>query len=252
MAKKNLFGASPPHHYRNYSTSSSPRRAQLIQNRPDGDAERDPLEDELLGALEDLAQKTDTLTIWADELYELVKAVPQSKLLLPFVRCIQSDTFLLCAAEPLPPPARMTRRESSDSKHSKRKTPEEEARYNAQICVTLYILLMSFAQKGIDKLRSYQEHMAMKHPDTDFVASEGFDDALAWFKERFIKCNDRAALVKTWLPPHSEGPKRFTDQLVYERALALVSHSSSQPWGTTLRFSTESDSSSEGTLRAGH
>jgi len=39
----------------------------------------DPMEDELLGQLEDLAQKTDVLTHWADEMYEYVKAIPQSQ-----------------------------------------------------------------------------------------------------------------------------------------------------------------------------
>jgi len=38
------------------------------------------------------------------------------------------------------------------------------------------MLLMSFSQKGINKLRNYQEHMRMRHPDGDFVVSEGFDD----------------------------------------------------------------------------
>lgn len=46
--------------------------------------------------------------------------------------------------------------------------------------------------------------------------------ALNWFKEHFIKCNDRAALVKTWLPAQYEGPKTWLDQLVYDRALVLV------------------------------
>lgn len=36
------------------------------------------MEEELLATLEDLAQKTDVLTHWADEMYEFVKAVPQS------------------------------------------------------------------------------------------------------------------------------------------------------------------------------
>jgi len=43
-------------------------------------------------------------------------------------------------------------------------------------CVALYMLLMSFSQKGIDKLADFQEHMKMKHPDGKFVVSEGFDD----------------------------------------------------------------------------
>jgi serine/threonine-protein kinase ULK2 len=37
------------------------------------------LEDELLEELEQLAQKTDVLTHWADEMYEYVKAIPQSE-----------------------------------------------------------------------------------------------------------------------------------------------------------------------------
>lgn len=38
----------------------------------------DPMEDELLERLEQLAQKTDVITRWADEMYEYVKAIPQS------------------------------------------------------------------------------------------------------------------------------------------------------------------------------
>jgi hypothetical protein len=50
-----------------------------------------------------------------------------------------------------------------------------------------------------------------------------YSAALTWFKEHFIKCNDRAALVKTWLPAQYDGPKSWLDQLVYDRALVLVS-----------------------------
>ena len=46
--------------------------------------------------------------------------------------------------------------------------------------------------------------------------------ALNWFKEHFIKCNERATLVKTWLPATYDGPKSWLDQLVYDRALVLV------------------------------
>ena len=78
----------------------------------------------------------------------------------------------------------------------------------------------------------------MRHPDGNFVVSDGFDDgktipglcsatddvgtALCWFKDHFMKCNDRAALVKTWLPVQYDGPKSWLDQLVYDRALVLV------------------------------
>ena len=39
---------------------------------------RDAEEDELLSSLEELAQKTEVLTHWADEMYDYVKAFPQS------------------------------------------------------------------------------------------------------------------------------------------------------------------------------
>jgi hypothetical protein len=83
LASRKLFGAttksptSPSAVH--YGTSSSPRRPQLILRTPsEREQEIDPMEDELLANLEELAQKTDFLTHWADEMYEYVKAVPQS------------------------------------------------------------------------------------------------------------------------------------------------------------------------------
>ncbi|KAJ8588049.1 Pkinase-domain-containing protein [Rhizopogon salebrosus TDB-379] len=206
LASRKLFGAttksptSPSAVH--YGTSSSPRRPQLILRTPsEREQEIDPMEDELLANLEELAQKTDFLTHWADEMYEYVKAVPQ---------------------KPLPDPAKFLRREGEPERQAqRRRNADQEAEYNAVTCVAAYMLLMSFSQKGIDKLRNFQEHLRMRHPDGDFEVSEGFDDALAWFKEHFIKCSERAALVKTWLPVQYDGPKIYLDQLVYDRALLL-------------------------------
>ncbi|RDB17199.1 Serine/threonine-protein kinase ATG1 [Hypsizygus marmoreus] len=203
LATKKLFGSGAGHSRgspsRELSVPPSPKRAPIIALG--GDGEHDPLEDELLAALEELAQKTDVLTHWADEMYEYVKAVPQ---------------------KPLPDPTKFAQREGEADKHARRrKLADMEAEYNAVTCVAVYMLLMSFSQKGIDKLRNHQEHMKMRYPDGDFIVSEGFDDALSWFKDHFIKCNDRAALVKTWLPVQYDGPKSWLDQLVYDRALVL-------------------------------
>jgi hypothetical protein len=38
------------------------------------------------------------------------------------------------------------------------------------------MLVMQFSQEGIDELRKYQEHMEMRHPEGDFVLSDGFDE----------------------------------------------------------------------------
>ena len=107
------------------------------------------------------------------------------------------------------------------------------------------MLVMQFSQEGIDELRKYQEHMEMRHPEGDFMLSDGFDEgtlglsqgglvkvfftngcgggiALTWFKDHFLRCNDRAALVKTWLPAQYTGPSTWVDELVYNRALTLV------------------------------
>lgn len=208
LASKKLFGTSTRHARAspsrdvssNTSAPPSPRRKPIIA-LDDAGGERDPMEDKLLGDLELLAQKTDVLTHWADEMYEYVKAVPQ---------------------KPLPDPTKFVKREGEAEKHAqRRKNADTEAEVNAVTCVAVYMLLMSFSQKGIDQLRNFQEHMNMRHPDGDFIVSEGFDDALSWFKEHFIKCNDRAELVKTWLPATYDGPKAWLDQLVYDRALML-------------------------------
>jgi len=73
--RRNIFGTTliailPP----------PPRRRQIIAGpETDREGERDPLEDALLLSLGELAQKTEVLTNWGDEMYEDGKAIPQSK-----------------------------------------------------------------------------------------------------------------------------------------------------------------------------
>ncbi|OJT04188.1 Serine/threonine-protein kinase ATG1 [Trametes pubescens] len=195
-----------PSYNREY-TPSSPRKAQMFGgSRGQGlglelQGQRDAEEEELLSTLEELAQKTEVLERWADEMYDYVKAFPQ---------------------KPLPDPTKFLRREGETERlAARRKNADIQAEYNAITCVALYMLLMTFAQTGIDKLRNYYEHMQMRDPDGELEMSEGFDEALTWFKEHFIKCHDRAALVKTWLPAQYTGPPTFLDQLVYDHALLL-------------------------------
>lgn len=45
-------------------------------------------------------------------------------------------------------------------------------------CIAVYMLVMSFSQKGIDELSRYQQHCVMRNPDEDFEASEGFDEGM--------------------------------------------------------------------------
>ena len=81
--------------------------------------------------------------------------------------------------EPLRDPTKFIKRDGEAEKQAiRRKNADVEAEYNAVTCVAVYMLLMSFSQKGIDKLLNHQEHMKMRHPDDSFVASDGFHDGM--------------------------------------------------------------------------
>ena len=69
----------------------------------------------------------------------------------------------------------------------RRRHADAQAEYNAITCVAIYMLVMSFSQKGIDELRKYQEHMEMRHPDEDFLVSEGFDDGSFFWLSRYFR-----------------------------------------------------------------
>jgi hypothetical protein len=79
--------------------------------------------------------------------------------------------------EPLPDPSKFAPREGENEKlAARRRNADVQAEYNAVTCVAIYMLVMQFSQKGIDELRKYQEHMEMRHPEGDFVLSDGFDE----------------------------------------------------------------------------
>ncbi|KAH9077574.1 kinase-like protein [Lactarius deliciosus] len=206
LASKKLFGPSvsiprSPPHFIGYGEGIGSHSPRMRTTSMGGTGEVDPVEDELLGALEQLAQKTHVITRWGDEMYEFVKSVPQ---------------------KPLPDPSKFAPREGENEKlAARRRNADVQAEYNAVTCVAIYMLIMQFSQKGIDELRKYQEHMEMRHPEGDFAISEGFDEALGWFRDHFLRCHDRAALVKTWLPAQYTGPNTWVDELVYNRALTL-------------------------------
>lgn len=81
--------------------------------------------------------------------------------------------------EPLPDPTKFSRREGEAEKQAeRRRNADQEVEFTAVTCVAVYMLLMTFSQRGIDKLRNYQEHLRMRYPDGDFVVSVGFDDGI--------------------------------------------------------------------------
>ena len=57
--------------------------------------------------------------------------------------------------------------------------------------------------------------------------------ALSWFSKHFETCNDRITLVKSWLPETSLPIPTWLGQLVYDRALQLVSLKFLGKWDVT-------------------
>ena len=204
LASKKLFGASvsiarSPPHFIGYGEGVGPHSPRMRTTSLGGTGEVDPVEDELLGALEQLAQKTHVIMRWADEMYEFVKSVPQSAFhASPHSSVSVVDLFLWVDIEPLPDPSKFTPREGENEKlAARRRNADVQAEYNAVTCIAIYMLVMQFAQKGIDELRKYQEHMEMRHPEGDFVVSEGFDEGasdsscrLAWNTDREVQRSD--------------------------------------------------------------
>lgn len=80
----------------------------------------------------------------------------------------------------MPRPSEFTKRDGeSDRSAERRKNADADAEYNAVTCVALYMLLMSFSQKGIDRLRVHQEGMKMRDPEGRLEVSEGFDEGMS-------------------------------------------------------------------------
>ena len=77
----------------------------------------------------------------------------------------------------MPDPSKFLRREGETEKlAARRRNADIQAEYNAMTCVAVYMTLMSFAQKGIDRLRNFNEHLQMRDPDGELEVSEGFDE----------------------------------------------------------------------------
>ena len=95
---------------------------------------------------------------------------------------VEPDFDVAFLKEPLPSSAMFVRLDGeNDANAERRRNTIVDAEYNAVTCIALYLLLMSFSQKGIDKLRVHQEGMKMRDPEGRLEVSEGFDDGLCLF-----------------------------------------------------------------------
>ena len=91
-----------PSAYQHDYAASQPRRLQTFGG-PRGQGlglelqgVRNAEEDELLTSLEELAQKTEVLTHWADETYDYVKVFPQSEYSARFALLVAMFRMPMC------------------------------------------------------------------------------------------------------------------------------------------------------------
>lgn len=189
----------PQSQTRSNGVHSSPRSpAQVLTPQPPDDIP--PEEEKLLGGLETLAQKVEVIMKWADELYDLVKGLPE---------------------KPIPDPEQFVIREGESPRQAtKRRNAQLDAELSAINCISLYMLVMNFAQNGVNRLQDYINMIDVNGEPPS--VSPGFDDAVDWYGARYAKCSERAQVVKGWLPESgSLEPPAFMDQVLFERALTL-------------------------------
>ncbi|KAG8812580.1 Serine/threonine-protein kinase [Serendipita sp. 401] len=138
---------------------------------------------------------------WADELFELVKAIPE---------------------KPLPDPEKFVLKEGESPRHgTRRRNAQVDAELAAVNCISLYMLVMTFAQNGVDRLRDFMDTVELD--DEPSIVSVGFDEAVDWFGACYEKCSQGAQTVRTWLPEGGMNePTSYMDQVLFDRALTLV------------------------------
>ena len=100
-----------------------------------------------------------------------------------FVKYVMARVFIhfVMIVEPLPATADFKKLDGeTESAAERRRTAIVDAEYNAVTCIALYMLLMSFSQKGVDKLLVHQEGLKMRDPEHRLVVTEGFEDGMSY------------------------------------------------------------------------
>ncbi|KAG8719177.1 Serine/threonine-protein kinase [Ceratobasidium sp. 395] len=206
IASKKLFGTSTgsgssaagSNHGGTNGIEGSPssQRRQILLAR-----EVDPAEEELLGVLEDLAQKAQVILEWADAKYALVAGRPH---------------------KPIPDPARFVRGEGETAKVAEaRRKQEVEVEVSAVQAISLYMAVMSFATGAIVVARRFLDEKVGRGEDVGDV-SAGFDEAQKWFRDTFHRSTERVSIVKHWLPRDHVMPQMWIDRVIYDHALAMM------------------------------
>lgn len=203
LASKKLFGTSVGSGSTNSNAptgdaSPSGQRRQMLLPR-----EVDPAEEELLGVMEDLAQKAQVIMEWADTKYEFVAGRPH---------------------KPIADPARFVRNEGETTKVAEaRRKQEVEVEVSAVHAISLYMAVMSFATGAIVIARRFLDE---KEDVSD--VSAGFDEAQKWFRDTFNRSTERVSIVKHWLPRNHVMPQMWIDRVIYDHALDLMRSAASR------------------------
>ncbi|KAF8752365.1 hypothetical protein RHS01_07834 [Rhizoctonia solani] len=193
-----LFGtsaSSTPLWFERRTSGGFSRRSTTPDPSPPT-TEPDPEEEHLLGTLEDLAQKAETIAAWADSKYTLVDARP---------------------SKPIADPARFARAVGETAKGAEtRRKHEVEVEMAAVTAIGLYMAVMSFATGAIVIARRFLDGREGAE------VSAGFDEAQKWFRDAFHRSTERVSILKHWLPRDHVMPQMWIDRVIYDHALTLM------------------------------
>ncbi|CAE6446750.1 unnamed protein product [Rhizoctonia solani] len=198
LASKKLFGTSASSHHSGSSAgpaegSPAGQRRQILLPPT---TEPDPEEEHLLGTLEDLAQKAETIAAWADSKYTLVDARP---------------------TKPIADPTRFARAAGESVKGAEtRRKHEVEVEMAAVTAIGLYMAVMSFSTGAIVIARRFLDGRE------GVEVSAGFDEAQKWFRDAFHRSTERVSILKHWLPRDHVMPQMWIDRVIYDHALTLM------------------------------
>jgi len=132
--------------------------------------------------------------------------------------------------EPIPDPSKFTPRDGEPPRQArKRRNADIDVQTAAINCASLYVLVMTFAQNGLQELKEFMDAVdrVEEQSGVGVGVGEGYDNALDCFAGLFEGCNEKARTVRSWLPDGGGGvPEmqlKYLDQLLFDRALDLVS-----------------------------
>ncbi|GAA6059490.1 hypothetical protein JCM10212_002233 [Sporobolomyces blumeae] len=182
----------------------------------------DPEEERVLADLEDIAQKALVLFEFADtKVVQILPPTPSSSTSLGtpsyFSHMAAREQAASNPFSAVPTSPSMRRGSSSSSERPVAMASSARAEVLAAEAMVLYLKALAFLGRGIERARKFWA----SRPSDSAGATNEFNEAVQWFRQRFNECFDKAEFAKTRSQEEIPDSAAFAEKLVYDRALEL-------------------------------